>query len=78
MGRPLATRAARNADAPGIGTHWNMVSDGKRNQAKAGIGDAGHTGVRDQRDSRSAFQVEHQLRRASQFIVFVIARRSEW
>ena len=73
VGRPLATSAARNADAPGNRHHRNMVPDGQRNQAEAGVGDARHAGVRHQGHARAAFEIEHQFRGAGQFIVFVIA-----
>ena len=73
VGRPLATSAARNADAPGNRHHRNMMPDGQRNQAEAGIGDARHAGVGNQCDSRAALQIEHQFRGAGHLIVFVIA-----
>ena len=50
-----------------------MVPDGERNQPKARVGDTRHARIRHQRHARAAFEIEHQLRSAGQFIVFVVA-----
>src|SRR6266516_7452316 len=50
-----------------------MVPDGKRNQPKAGIRDAGHSRISHQSHARASLQVEHKLWSARHLIVFLVA-----
>ncbi len=50
-----------------------MMADGKRDQPKAGVGDAGHAGVGDERDFGAAFEVDDQFGGLRHLVMFVVA-----
>ena len=52
------------------------MPDRKRNQTKAWVGDARHTGVGNERDFRSAFEIDHQLGGLGHLVVLVVADRT--
>ncbi len=83
MGRPEAERAASSADGSGKGGQqrgWagnrhdrNVMPEAKRNEPVARVGNERHSRVAHQCDLRALLHRQDQLRRASQFIVFVVA-----
>ena len=73
VARLLGRRADKNADAPGMGTTDMLVADGEGNQPKSGVGNAGHPGVGDERDTGSAFEIDNEFGGARHLVVLVVA-----
>ena len=76
MGSPLATSAARNADAPGNRHHRHVMPDGQRDQPESRVGDAGHARVGHERDLGAAFEIDDQFGGFRHLVVLVIADQS--
>ncbi len=53
-----------------------MMADGECDQAESGVGDAGHTGVGDERYLRAAFEIDNKLGGLGHLVVLVIAHQS--
>jgi len=75
VGRPLATgrlgrRTLRGSDDAAHDGGWRVRSGGIR------VGDAGHTGVGDERYLRAAFEIDNKLGGLGHLVVLVIAQQS--
>ncbi len=74
-GQPAGHQRRQERRGAGNRHHANVMADRQRHQPIAGIAHAGRSGIGDQRNVVTVFQVHHQFGRSRQLVVFVIADR---